>query len=144
MRDRITDAVARLDDELRQLAAQSLPIRAEDIEGAHLVSDEITADLYTDNLVGDAIPTVVLHFWVEPEDHRIKRNSVMFTPWVEWLTVPVYSMGTFANQAMNIVPEEDGGYSLHIFKTTLSSVVRFKLHATGIIKGDLRYEWIKR
>lgn len=136
----ISKAVRDLEQEMRGLAVQS----------ARASTKSMTTDVIEVNAAkrGDdsPVPIVWIHFWLEPDDSRTNASDVMANMWMEILEAPSYSGPSYIDQVINLFPATGGGYNLAIEQMADSErpTLKFKMHATSLTNGTIRYDYNRR
>lgn len=136
----ISKAVRDLEQEMRGLAAQ--PAQASNKSMSTGVI-EVNAAKRGD---GSTVPIIWMHFWLEPDDSRTNASDVMANMWMEILESPSYSGSSYIDQVINLFPATGGGYNLAVEQMASSErpTLRFKMHATSLTNGTIRYDYNRR
>lgn len=136
----ISKAVRDLEQEMRGLAAQ--PAHASTKSMSTGVIEVNAAKRGDDNTV----PIIWMHFWFEPDDSRTNASDVMANMWMEIIEAPSYSGSSYIDQAINLFPATGGGYNLAIEQMADFGrpTLKFKMHATSLTNGAIRYDYNRR
>lgn len=142
----ISKAVRDLEQEMRGLAAQSMRYDVQNASVKSMSTDIIEVNAAKRDGDYSTAPTIWMHFWLDPDDSEVDASDVMANMWMEIIEAPSYLMSFYIDQVINLFPATSGGYNLAIGQMADPEhpTLRFRMHATSLTNGTIRYDYNRR